>query len=179
MGHPRLFSELTRHLDPKEKRRVIARHYRPYRDRVEHAAARAIARGRRVIHISAHSFTPVWEGAARSADVGLLYDPGRERESSLCSAWAASIEAAMPGLRVRRNYPYRGISDGLVTYLRKKFVARDYLGIEVELNQRLLADRRWPALLETIAAALAAAPGLRHGTRSPKITRPSRSKPAR
>ena len=35
-----------------------------------------MSRGRRVIHISSHSFTPELNGKVRRADVGLLYDPG-------------------------------------------------------------------------------------------------------
>jgi hypothetical protein len=41
---------------------------------------------------------------------------------------------------VRRNYPYRGNADGLTTALRRVHGADRYVGIEVELNQRLLGS---------------------------------------
>jgi hypothetical protein len=38
---------------------------------------------------------------------------------------------------VRRNYPYRGVSDCLVTTLRRHFRDERYLGVEIEVNQKL------------------------------------------
>ena len=46
---------------------------------------------------------------------------------------------------MRRNYPYRGSSDGLTTTLRGLFADPDYLGIEIEVNQALVGpDGRFP-----------------------------------
>ncbi len=39
---------------------------------------------------------------------------------------------------MRRNYPYLGTADGHTTQARRIFPANAYLGIELELNQRLL-----------------------------------------
>ena len=44
-------------------------------------------------------------------------------------------------MKVRFNYPYKGTSDGLTTTLRKKFGPR-YVGIEIEINQKLLSYER-------------------------------------
>jgi hypothetical protein len=41
---------------------------------------------------------------------------------------------------MRRNYPYRGTSDGLTTHCRRLLPDRAYVGLEIELNQRLLGD---------------------------------------
>jgi hypothetical protein len=41
-------------------------------------------------------------------------------------------------LRVRRNYPYLGTADGLVSFLRKEFSSELYIGIEIELNQKIM-----------------------------------------
>ena len=58
---------------------------------------------------------------------------------------------------MRRNYPYRGTSDGQVVELRRRFRDGRYLGIELELNQaRLRQDRSRAALLRDVAATLAA-----------------------
>jgi hypothetical protein len=65
---------------------------------------------------------------------------------------------------LRRNYPYRGQSDGLTTALRRQFGAR-YLGIELEINQRWPLGPRsaWQTLQADLQATIPA-PG-----RSPRM----------
>ena len=69
----------------------------------------------------------------------------------------AVLRARRPGLIVRRNYPYLGISDGFTTHLRKAFGPR-YAGIELEVNQKWVRRPTWPGLqrdlIETLAAIL-------------------------
>jgi predicted N-formylglutamate amidohydrolase len=156
MGHPRLFSAITRPLPAAERAAIIARHYRPYRDAVAQWITRRIAGGGVVFHVAVHSFTPVLDGVVRNADIGLLYDPARGREGSLARAWKARFRAVRPALVVRCNYPYKGVSDGLIPALRRTFPASRYLGIEIEINQRAaLGDPgEWRQLLRVIAAAV-------------------------
>jgi hypothetical protein len=80
------------------------------------------------------------DGIVRNADIGLLYDPRRRGEREWCHAWSRALRAADPALRVRSNYPYRGISDGLTTSLRREFSGSSYMGIELEVNQALAAS---------------------------------------
>jgi hypothetical protein len=58
---------------------------------------------------------------------------------------------------VRRNYPYLGTSDSLVTTLRRRFPPASYLGIEIEVNQKHPAgDRRaWEELRRVVCEVLA------------------------
>jgi len=139
--------------------KIVAQYYRPYRAEAERLVRRAIARGRRVIHVSAHSFTPELNGKVRGADVGLLYDPARAGEADLCARWKASLAAIAPQLRVRRNYPYAGKGDGLTRDLRLRYPPRAYIGIELEVNQGIVlaAGRRWAALRGALIASLRAA----------------------
>jgi predicted N-formylglutamate amidohydrolase len=155
-GHPRLYSEATRDAPAELRREILARHYLPYRDRIETCVARSVAQGRRVIHIASHSFTPVLGDEVRKADIGLLYDPSRPAEVALCGRWRATLQALAPGLRVRRNYPYTGKSDGLTAYLRRRFHANAYVGIELEVNQRHVfqGGRHWSGMRQQIVAAL-------------------------
>lgn len=159
IGHPRLFSAITRPLPRAERDRILALHYEPYRRGVESAVARQVAAGRRVVHVSSHSFTPELDGEIRNADVGLLYDPSRRTERRLCDAWRAALTAVDPELRVRRNYPYPGAADGLTTHLRRRFPGDRYLGIELEVNQRhpLAGGPPWRRLQSSVIAALAEA----------------------
>ena len=148
IGHPQLFSSATRRASVSFRAQLVARHHQPYRAQVERLVRQAVSRGRRVIHISSHSFTPEFNGRVRNADVGLLYDPGRRPEAALCTRWQAVLAAIAPELRVRRNYPYAGKGDGLASYLRGRFPRGAYVGIELEINQRIVraGGRRWTAL---------------------------------
>jgi len=140
--NPRVWSEYTARLSRDERERVLARYWRPHRLAVESAVRHGARRGRRVVHVAVHSFTPVLGGRPRRADLGLLYDPRRAGERALCARWKAFLEELDPTLRVRRNHPYRGATDGLATWLRGRFPPRAYLGVELELSHSLLAARR-------------------------------------
>ena len=159
IGHPHLFSEAIRAAPAELRAAIVGRYYRPYRARVERLVSEPISRGRRVIHVSSHSFTPELDGEVRQADVGLLYDPGRNAEAQLCARWRASLAALAPEVRVRRNYPYAGKSDGLTSYLRRNFPQASYVGVELEVNQAIVRGqgRRWTALRKTLIDSLRAA----------------------
>lgn len=143
-GHPALFSHVSAGLDEREKQRVLAWYYTPHRERVRELVRSHVNAGSRVVHVGVHTFTPELNGEVRRADVGLLYDPRRTKERELCAAWAAALAVAAPGLRVRKNYPYRGAADGLTTALRAEFPPTAYLGIELEVNQALAASPDTP-----------------------------------
>ena len=156
IGHPQLFSAATRGVGAALRAAIVAQCYDPYRAEVERLVRQSVARGRRVIHISSHSFTPVLDGEARRADVGLLYHPGRRAEAGLCARWKAALAAIAPELRVRRNYPYAGKGDGLTSHLRRRYPEGAYLGIELEINQGIVfaAGRRWTALRRVLIDSL-------------------------
>jgi predicted N-formylglutamate amidohydrolase len=159
IGHPQLFSAATRGAPATVRKAIVAQYYCPYRTQVEGLVRHSVARGRRVIHISSHSFTPRLDGKVRRADVGLLYDPGRRGEAELCARWKASLAAFAPRLRVRRNYPYAGKGDGLTSRLRLLFPHGAYVGIELEVNQRIFfaAGRHWATLRRVLIESLRAA----------------------
>lgn len=164
LGHPHLYSEITRALPAAEREAIRDRHYLPYRNRVEDWIMQAVAGGGRVVHISSHSFTPTLDGEVRNADIGLLYDPDRPGERSLCLRWQAALERNAPALRVRRNYPYTGKSDGFTAWLRRAHPAESYVGVELEINQEWVCSgqRRWRGLRRVVIAALGLALGPGH-----------------
>lgn len=156
-GNPRVFSRYVKQLPEREKAELMRRLHEPHWKRVARAAERALARRRRVLHLSVHSFTPVLRGRRRELELGLLYDARRAAERRLCLGWQRELEAAGTGLRVRRNAPYRGSADGLARALRRRLPAQAYLGIELELNQGLLAQGRFPpGLADWLASSLLA-----------------------
>ena len=137
-GTRSVFSSLTAPLDDATKQAILERHYLPYRERVERLLVEAIVRASRVVHLSVHSFSPLFRGRFRRTDVGLLYDPSSRCERQICRAWQAALGRRRPDLCIRRNHPYRGTADGLITWLRGRFERTRYAGIELEVSQR------WP-----------------------------------
>lgn len=156
IGHPRLYSEATRGVPARVRRDILESNYLTYRNQVEAHIADAIAHGSPVIHLSSHSFTPELDGAIRNADVGLLYDPARPGELELCRRWQTRLKARAPELDVRRNYPYTGKSDGFTAYLRRRFPADVYVGVELEINQKHVykGGCQWHALRSQVIEAL-------------------------
>lgn len=155
--HRALFSQFTRPLPEATRQEIFTRHYAPYRTAVEREIARLVAApGTIVRHLSVHTFTPVLDGETRRADIGLLYDPRRPLERAWCSAWRDALLEARPDLIVRRNYPYRGTSDGFVIYLRRKFPANRYAGVELEVNQKypLAGGVAWRRLIADLTQTL-------------------------
>ncbi len=161
--HPRLHAESIRKTSPEAREQILAEYYLPYRTNVETLVRKAVARGRRVIHVSSHSFTPELHGKIRNADVGLLYDPSRAGEVRMCRMWQSELALLAPHLRVRRNYPYAGKDDGFMPYLRARFRPAVYVGIELELNQAIVLGprayraRTQTAIVDSLRAMLAKA----------------------
>jgi predicted N-formylglutamate amidohydrolase len=156
-GNRNVFSAYTRELPAEQRAAALAAHYRPYRAAVERAVLGAVRGGATVLHVSVHSFTPVLRGEVRRCDVGFLYDPKRPAEVELVEAWHAALHAAAPELALRRNYPYRGVSDALVTHLRRRYGNRGYAGMELEVNQKHVGTPAWRSLVAVLAATLARA----------------------
>ncbi|NIP59380.1 MAG: N-formylglutamate amidohydrolase [Gemmatimonadetes bacterium] len=136
--HPRLFSEFTRTLSEAERERILARYYHPYRERVQEAVEERLHGGGPALHLSVHTFSRVVEAGDRTTEIGLLYDPGVEKERAFCARWKELLLDRVPGLRIRRNHPNRGTADGLTRHLRRRFPGRGYLGIELEVRNDLL-----------------------------------------
>lgn len=130
------FSECTRGLPASVKAEILDRWHRPWRETVLRRISDLIKSGSGVTHLSVHTFTPVLDGCVRTADVGLLYDSARSAEAALAAAWRRRLIVGDSTLRVRRNYPYRGSSDGTTRWLRTQFPDGRYVGIELEVNQR-------------------------------------------
>jgi predicted N-formylglutamate amidohydrolase len=135
VGNRRLFSPITKPLPRAVRGEILARHHQPHWAAVAAAAAALLGAGKTVLHVASHSFTPRLNGVTRHCDVGFLYDPGRAAEQAFCRTWMRELACLDADLILRRNAPYRGVSDGLATHLRQRF-GEAYLGVELEVNQR-------------------------------------------
>ena len=137
-GNRSLFSPFTKNLGHDEKDAILAGYYYPYRQSIERHVME-MTRRRRVLHVSVHSFTPVLDGVGRNCDIGLLYDPSRVSERIICCNWKKLLNAEE--YYVRANYPYRGVSDGITSWLRRQYPDKSYAGIELEINQKMFTGK--------------------------------------
>jgi predicted N-formylglutamate amidohydrolase len=148
VGHRDSFSEVSRLLSVNELAVIVENYWRPYRTEVESKIQTWAKTSRPVLHIASHSFTPTLHGKTRQADVAFLYDPRRPGEKKMAESWSHELKKLRPDLRVRRNYPYQGKSDGLMKTLRGNITAKKYIGIELEVNQKFLFKGKFTRSLQ-------------------------------
>jgi len=152
-----LFSEFTKKLPIKDKESILNTYYAPHRNKVEEQISNLTAEGNQVVHFAIHSFTPVTDGEVRKADIGILFDPKRESEKEIASQLKEQLLNYAPELHVVYNSPYPGTADGFPTYLRKRFIAEEYAGFELEVNQKFFLNGKpgiWNKLVKTVTASL-------------------------
>ncbi len=151
-----LFSEISGNLQMEEKKEILRKFYFPYRRAAEGHVESVLSRGRSLLHLSIHSFTPILHGQERNCDLGLLYDPGRPLEKKFSLIWQKVLREEASDIRVRRNYPYCGVSDCLVRGFRRRYSPDRYLGLELEINQNLplLHPERWQKVRQILGDTL-------------------------
>jgi predicted N-formylglutamate amidohydrolase len=155
-----VFSPFSAPLPLLQRESIIKNYYLPFRAMVESGIEDLLRKQGTLLHLSVHSFTPVMRGKRRNADIGILYDPSRPAEKAFAGAWKTTLVASQAAKKVRFNYPYRGVSDGMVSYFRAAYDSRCYIGIELEINQRLarqseyLWERRRRLICDSFLAAI-------------------------
>jgi predicted N-formylglutamate amidohydrolase len=137
LDNPQLFSEYSSKLSGLEKDKLIKTIYHPYRNKIKALLDTAT---KPVLHLSIHSFTPIWNGVVRPVDIGILYDPDQSLENSFSLQLKEALETYLPNKKIKLNEPYKGTDDGFTTELRKQFLTNQYAGIELEVNQKYASD---------------------------------------
>lgn len=128
---------------PKSLKDVAIDYHKKYREPIETFVTECLKNKTPIIHLAIHSFTPILNGEKRNTDVGILYDPSNPVERKLADTIINDIKKYAAQLRIRKNYPYQGKTDGLCTTLRKiSTMAHSkefylYAGFEIEFNQNL------------------------------------------
>ncbi|MFT6110137.1 MAG: putative N-formylglutamate amidohydrolase [Planctomycetota bacterium] len=157
---PDRLSEFARAMPVELQVRAIKELWEPHRARVIGAVASAVEAGRTVLHLAAHSFTPVLDGQTRDVDVGILFDPDRAGELAFAERFIQALRGRRPDLRTHANRPYLGTSDCVGLVLRERHADECYAGIELEVSQRFPLDaseagrRTWAQLQADLAAAV-------------------------
>jgi predicted N-formylglutamate amidohydrolase len=137
------------HLSAGDRAARLATFHAPYWDAVRReVTARLVDRGS-VLHLSSHSFDPSLDPAARTFEVGVLYDPSHAFESGIAERLMFQLRRA--GIDVRANQPYTGVGPAVCTSLRQELADRRYAGIELETSHAVTYARGG---CERIAAAV-------------------------
>jgi predicted N-formylglutamate amidohydrolase len=120
--------------DRESRRREI---FQPYHDEIARLLDRRAHAGRRTVLVAMHSFTPVFKGAARDVEVGILYNPAA-RDIRLPRIMLDLLRAE-GDLTVGDNQPYAitGSSDYTVPVHGE---GRGLPHVEIEIRQDLIAD---------------------------------------
>jgi predicted N-formylglutamate amidohydrolase len=142
LHHPKCLGPSYRGLEENLRQEIYATAYHPYREGVEAHLRLLKQRGHKIFHLSVHSFTPVLDREERNADLAMLYDPSRTLEKKMAQSLIEVFRVLRPDFVYRKNYPYRGISDGFTKTLRHIFPERSYMGLEVEINQKHLYSKK-------------------------------------
>ena len=147
-------------MDGGAREALLNQYYHPYRNRMEQWIGQAIRRQPPVLHVAVHTFTPCLNGPNPSSGPGPALRPGARTERRWAAHWQQELKSRRPDLKIRRNYPYLGKSDGLTTALRRRFPAGQYLGLELEVNQSWLGQppAQWRQLSSDITESLSTAP---------------------
>jgi predicted N-formylglutamate amidohydrolase len=151
------FSEWSSALSSEEKQHLIEQYYHPFRTPVIEAIQYLIEKQKKkVLHLSIHSFTPILNNKERQTEIGILYDPQRILELNFSKQLKKALLSLTPHYRIRFNYPYLGTDDGFTSALRKKFSNEDYVGIEIEINQKLMiSEHTKQATIKQLTEAIA------------------------
>lgn len=151
LDNHQLYSEYSRKLCETDHDQILQQYYYPHRNGVEDVISKLT---KPVLHLSIHTFTPVFDEKERTVDMGLLFDPDRKSETDFCAKLMDGLEQMLSDIRIKFNEPYKGTDDGFTTYLRTKFADRDYLGIEIEINQKFRGTEKWELISVGLKEAL-------------------------
>ena len=93
-----------------------------------------LARGQRPALVTVHSFTPVWFGARRETELGVIHDA----DPALALAFTAAA-ARRTGLKVELNRPYSA-ADGVTHSLKLHATPYGLPHVMLEIRNDLIAD---------------------------------------
>ncbi|WP_299654951.1 N-formylglutamate amidohydrolase [uncultured Tateyamaria sp.] len=128
-------------LSAAQKSDRINTYYEPFRQ----AVSQAVAELDEPILITVHSFTPIYHGARRDVEIGILHDTDTRLADALLS------EADADHI-VRRNEPY-GPGDGVTHTLKEHALPGGFLNVMLEVRNDLVADdASQSAMADTLSA---------------------------
>ena len=147
LGNPHLFSAFTINLGDEDKQMLLDKYYFPYRLRVEHALA---ILPKPVVHLSIRTLPTISQEKILLTDIGIAFNPQRVLEKHVASQLLTSLEQTQIDFRIDLNESADTSENGFTSYLRTRFSEEEYVGITLEINQKLIT----PETLEKVAGGL-------------------------
>lgn len=128
-------------LTPAQKAERIRSYYEPFRLALSQILAGLDA----PILVTVHSFTPIYHGALRDVEIGVLHDS----DARLADALLATADT---GHTVRRNKPY-GPADGVTHTLKEHALPGGFLNVMLEIRNDLIAhEGAQAAMADTLSS---------------------------
>lgn len=135
-------------ITPQEREARIELCWRPFHDTVEAVIEERLARGLETRLVSVHTFTPIYKGASRPWQIGIIHDDDARLASPLISGLKA-----VPGLTVGDNEPYSP-ADGVYFTLERHARSRGLPCAMIEIRNDEVSDeaghRKWAELLSAL-----------------------------
>lgn len=132
-------------LTDKDRAERIALSWRPFHDSIEALVEERVAAGRETWLVSIHSFTPVYKGAARPWEIGIIHDDDERLSAPLIAALKAAER-----FDVGVNQPYSP-ADSVYFTLEQHARSRGLPCAMIEIRNNEIADApgqaRWAELL--------------------------------
>jgi len=163
----------NRGIDAAERARRVALSHGPFHDLIDAVVAERLAAGRAPMLVSVHSFTPVYKGAARPWQIGILHDDDERLSRPMIAALGR-----IAGITVGDNQPYSP-SDRVYYTLERHGRSRGLPCAMIELRNDEIADeagpREWADRLAAVLAPLASGIDAMAGRDRPDAARQVRS----
>ena len=121
-------------LGAAERRQRTEAVYLPFHDTLHGEIARRLAAGTAPVMVTVHSFTPVWFGAPRSVQFGVIHDA----DATLARAVVTEAKART-SLDCRLNEPYSA-ADEVTHTLRLHATPYGLMNVMLEIRNDLIAD---------------------------------------
>ena len=122
----------NKELSEAQRRERVERIYRPFEQLVTNTVAQ---RSAETAIVTIHSFTPVYNGHARSVEFGVLHDVDSRLADAVIDLAASGLD-----LNVQRNQPY-GMEDGVTHTLKVHGVEHNLLNVMLEVRNDLLSTQ--------------------------------------
>ncbi|ANW03045.1 N-formylglutamate amidohydrolase [Bradyrhizobium icense] len=144
-------------LTPEERMLRFEKIHRPFHEAVSGGLDRVVARGRKPILLTIHSFTPIMRrtGKVRKIELCICFN----RDDRLAKAMLSEVQARYPGVKVALNDPYP-VSDMLDYAIPVHGERRGIPHVLLEIRSDLISDEvgeaRWTDIVsKTFRAAVA------------------------
>jgi predicted N-formylglutamate amidohydrolase len=98
------------------------------------------------ILVTIHSFTPVYHGAMRSVEIGVLHDSDTRLADAMLQA-----PQARTAYSVQRNQPY-GIEDSVTHTLQEHAIKEGHLNVMLEIRNDLIETQEQQAAMADMLA---------------------------